>query len=64
MLTLIRNGRLYASDEMGKCDILIAAGKFIKIAEKIDAPQNLEVKTVEAAGKIITPGFVITQLRD
>jgi len=36
MLTLIRNGRLYAPDEMGKCDILIAAGKIIKIAEKIN----------------------------
>ena len=31
MLKLIRNGRLYAPDEMGKRDILIAAGKIIKI---------------------------------
>ncbi len=58
MLTLIRNGRLYAPDEIGKCDVLIAAGKIIKIAKKIDAPQNLEVTTVDAAGKIITPGFI------
>ncbi len=58
MFTLIRNGRLYAPDDMGKCDILIAAGKILKIAEKIDAPQNLEVQTVDAAGKIITPGFI------
>ena len=58
MLTLIRNGRLYAPDEMGKRDVLIAAGKILKIAEKIDVPQNLEVKTVDAAGKFITPGFI------
>ena len=58
MFTLIRNGRLYAPDEIGKCDILIAAGKIIKIAKKINAPPNLEVDTVDAAGKIITPGFI------
>lgn len=58
MLILIRNGRLYAPDEMGKRDMLIAAGKIIKIAEKIDIPQNLDIKTVDAAGKIITPGFI------
>ena len=58
MLTLIRNGRLYAPDEIGKRDILIAAGKIIKIAENIVAPQSLEVQTVDAAGKIITPGFI------
>ena len=58
MLKLIRNGRLYAPDEIGKRDVLIAAGKILKIAEKIDVPQNLEVKTVDAAGKFITPGFI------
>ena len=58
MLTLIRNGRLYGPNDMGKCDILIAAGTIIKIAEKIDAPPDLEVETVDAAGKIITPGFI------
>ena len=58
MITLIRNGSLYAPDEMGKRDILVAAGKIIKIAEKIDVPQNLDVETVDAAGKIITPGFI------
>lgn len=58
MFTLIQNGSLYTPNEIGKCDILIAADKIIKIAEKIDAPPNLEVKTVDAAGKIITPGFI------
>ena len=58
MLTLIRNGRLYTPDEMGKRDLLIAAGKIIKIAEKIDAPQGLTVETVDAAEKVITPGFI------
>ena len=36
MLKLIRNGRLYAPDEIGKRDVLIAAGKILKIAEKIN----------------------------
>jgi len=58
MFTLIRNGYLYTPDERGKADLLLATGKIAKIADRIDFPESLDAKVVEADGKIITPGFI------
>ncbi len=58
MLTLIQNASLFAPDEKGIGDLLIAGEKIIKIADKIDAPTHLEVQTVDATGKVVTPGFI------
>ena len=58
MLTLIQNAKLFAPDEKGMGDLLIAGEKIIKIADKIDAPSNLEVQIVDATGKVVTPGFI------
>jgi beta-aspartyl-dipeptidase (metallo-type) len=58
MFTLIRGGKIYAPAEMGNRDILIAANKIVKIGDRIDLPRNFDAEVVEAAGKIITPGFI------
>ncbi|MBW2307669.1 MAG: beta-aspartyl-peptidase [Deltaproteobacteria bacterium] len=58
MFTLIRGGRIYAPAEMGNRDILIAAGKIARIADRIDFPQSFNVAVVEAKGKIVTPAFI------
>ena len=58
MFTLIRGGRIYAPDEMGKRDVLIAAGKIVKIGDRIDLPDSLNAEVVEAEGKNVTPGFI------
>lgn len=58
MFTLIRGGRIYTPTETGKGDILIAANKIVKIADRIDLPQSLNVEVVEAEGKFVTPGFI------
>jgi len=58
MFTLIRGGKIYAPAEMGNRDILIAADKVVKIADRIDLPPSFDVEIVEAAGKIVTPGFI------
>lgn len=58
MFTLIRGGRIYTPPETGKGDILIAANKIVKIADRIDLPQSLNVEVVEAEGKFVTPGFI------
>ncbi|MBW2146230.1 MAG: beta-aspartyl-peptidase [Deltaproteobacteria bacterium] len=58
MFTLIRGGRIYAPAEMGNRDILIAAGKIARIADRIDFPQSFNVAVVEAEGKIVTPAFI------
>ena len=58
MFTLIRSGQLFTPDDRGKADLLMAAGKIVRIADRIDAPEGLEVEVVEADGKLITPGFI------
>lgn len=58
MFTLIRGGRIYAPDEMGNRDILIAADKIVKIGDRIDLPRDFDVEVVDGAGKIVTPGFI------
>ena len=58
MFTLIRNGHLYTPDERGKADLLMAAGKIVRIANHIDVPKDLDVEVVDADGKLITPGFI------
>ena len=58
MFTLIRGGRIYAPDEMGNRDVLIAADKIVKVDDRIDIPKGLHAEVIEAKGKILTPGFI------
>lgn len=59
MLTLIKNGEVYAPKYLGKKDILVVGGKIGFIQETIDLPQNfVEIKVINAEGKIIVPGFI------
>ncbi len=58
MFTLIRGGKIYTPAEMGNLDILIAANKIVKIADRINLPQSFDADVVEAEGKIVTPGFI------
>jgi beta-aspartyl-dipeptidase (metallo-type) len=58
MFTLIRGGEVYSPAGTGSRDILIAASKIVKIGDRIDLPRNFDVEVVEAAGKIVTPGFI------
>ncbi len=58
-MILIQNGDIFAPEPLGKRDIVIAAGRIIHIAEKID-PTSLpgETETINAEGMIVTPGFI------
>jgi len=58
MFTLIRGARVLAPAELGRRDVLLAAGLIAKMAEKIEPPSGLEVEVVEAGDKILTPGFI------
>ncbi len=62
MLTLIRNGRLFAPDDKGARDILIAGDRIVRIDNRIDLPPSLMAQTVEAEGQTITPGFIDLQV--
>ncbi|MGD6844269.1 beta-aspartyl-peptidase [Bacillus infantis] len=59
MLTLIRNGNVYAPDHIGKKDILLTGNKIGYIKDHIDLPEGFaEIRIIEAEGKLIVPGFI------
>ncbi len=57
MLTLIKNARLYAPEKQGMKDMLIAAGRILEIKDRLE-PVGVETETIDAGGKIVTPGFI------
>jgi beta-aspartyl-dipeptidase (metallo-type) len=59
MLTLIKNGEIYAPDHLGKKDILIVDRKIGFIQDEIEIPEQfVDVKVIDAAGKKVVPGFI------
>lgn len=59
MLTLIKNGEVFTPESVGKKDVLLIGGKIGLIAEEIAVPPfPIEVNVIEAAGKIVAPGFI------
>lgn len=58
MLTLIKNGEVYAPEYLGKKDILLAGGKVVKIQDNISLEASLEAEVIDASRKKIVPGFI------
>lgn len=56
-MLLIRNANVYAPEAMGIKDILVAEGKIIAIENHIEAHSSITAEW-NAAGKILTPGFI------
>lgn len=59
MITLIKGGKIYSPQYIGKKDILICGDKIELIEESINIQNcGLEVKVIEAYGKLVFPGFI------
>lgn len=58
MFRLIKNGHIYAPEDIGIKDILIHDEKIIKIDDEIEPPSGFDVEIKDVSGKIIYPGFV------
>ena len=59
VLTLIKNGDIYAPDYLGKKDILLVDRKIGFIEDEIELPDGfVEVQVIDATGKKIVPGFI------
>ena len=56
MLTLIKNAKVYAPENLGKKDILIGADKILAIENHIEKHSNFKIWDVK--GKIVTPGLI------
>ena len=59
MLLLIKNADLYAPEQLGKRDILIAAGKILAVAESINSTSfPLPCEILDAEGLAVVPGLI------
>ena len=59
MLTLIKNGEVYAPDFLGKKDILLTHDKIGFIKDEIIIPNGfVDVKVIDANGMKVVPGFI------
>ena len=59
MLTLIKNGEVFAPEYLGKKDILLVDRKIGFIQDEIELPENfVEIKVIDAKGKKVVPGFI------
>jgi beta-aspartyl-dipeptidase (metallo-type) len=58
MLSLIRNADLYQPAPVGRKDILVAGQTIVRIENRIETPASWHVEVIDAAGRIVCPGFV------
>ncbi len=59
LLTLIKNGDVYAPDHLGKKDLLLVDGKIGFIEDEINLPERfVYIRVVDAEGKMVVPGFI------
>lgn len=59
MLTLIKNGEVYAPNDLGRKDLLTAGGKIVHIADEINFPDNaVPLTVIDASDLLVVPGFI------
>jgi beta-aspartyl-dipeptidase (metallo-type) len=58
MLALIRNADLFQPEPVGRKDILVAGRTIVRIENRIETPASWHVEMIDAAGRIVCPGFV------
>jgi len=59
MLTLLKNGYVYAPEDLGKRDVLLCAGKIVHMEDTIElAGLSLPVQVIDAGGMLAVPGFI------
>lgn len=60
MIKIIKNGKVYAPEYLGKRDILIIGDRIELIAEEFnyELPGIMELEVIDAAGKYVFPGFI------
>jgi len=58
MFTLIKEGTVYAPQNMGVKDILIVGRTIARISDRIELPDDFKPNLISASGKIVLPGFI------
>ena len=57
MLKIIKNAEVYAPEYLGKKDILMGGEKILALEDKIEISSDI-AQTINAQGKIVTPGLI------
>ena len=56
--TLLQGAHLYAPEDRGICDVLVANGKIIAVASNIPSDIVPNCTVVDLSGQILCPGFI------
>lgn len=56
MALIIRNARVYAPADLGVADVLMAGGRILAVGKDLQVALP-DLETLDASGKILTPGF-------
>ena len=56
--TLLQGAHLYAPEDRGICDVLVANGKIIAVASNIPPDIVPDCTVVDLSGQILCPGFI------
>ncbi|MDP2309517.1 MAG: beta-aspartyl-peptidase [Pseudomonadota bacterium] len=56
-MRLFRNADVYAPEPLGRTDVLVAGGKIVAMARRIDPP-SWEIEIVDLDGALLIPGLV------
>lgn len=56
--TMLRNAHLYAPEDQGIQDLLIAGEKISGIGKGIEAPKGIECREIDLKGARVLPGFI------
>lgn len=55
---IIKNAHIYAPEDMGVKDVLIAGGKIIKIAEDLPVEDAYGIEVIDGTDKLLIPGMI------
>ncbi|MGX2958780.1 beta-aspartyl-peptidase [Peribacillus sp. JNUCC 23] len=59
MLTLIKNGEVYAPEYLGKKDVLLVGKQIGFVQDTIERPENfVEIDVIDATSMLVVPGFI------
>ncbi len=55
---LLTGGHIYAPDDLGQQDILVAGDQIAAVGKNLDISGSVDVDRISVAGKKVTPGFI------
>lgn len=58
MLKLIKNARVFAPEELGAKDVLLAGSQIVSIQDSIEPGSGLGVDVIDARGRLLIPGLI------